>query len=61
MNTNYWQHKVDWALASTLTLGPIVASVTVKDINEYLMLAGGVIGITIGVIRLYRLIRNKDA
>jgi hypothetical protein len=68
MNSEYWalvnlphstHQKADWALASILTLSPIWA-VTVSDVNGYLGLIGGAIGIAIGLIRLYRIIRYKD-
>lgn len=55
------QERADMGLSAVLMLSPLWA-MTIGDINQVLAMVGGIIGISIGSIRLWRLLftRRKD-
>lgn len=54
-------HKpLDIAISATLVAGPLFLANFVQEANHWIALAGGVVGVAIACVRLYRLINNKE-
>lgn len=54
-------HKpADWTLAASLVAGPLFLASFVAQANEWIAMAGGLIGLGIASVRLYRLLKGKE-
>lgn len=51
-----WHKPTDFALASFLIGGGITVD-TIQSINPWIAFAGGILGLIIGVVRLYEILR----
>lgn len=55
-----WHRPADFALATVLIGGGMSAPDFLQVMNPWLAFAGGVIGLTIGVVRLWQILFNKE-
>lgn len=55
-----YQKVADYSLAGILVMGPLLGYELMELVNQYLIGLGGVVGIALGVVRIWLLIRNRN-
>lgn len=53
-----YHHTTDMILAAGLISGPIFLAQWMNDINPWLALIGGIMGLVIGGVRIYEIVRG---
>ena len=54
-----YHRPADWVLAGTLLASPLWGDL-IGHVNTVVSILGGIVGISIGLVRLYKLIKGKD-